>query len=177
MHTEYLCLYSLIFKVTSAIKLIECWINEVHKLKEATRPTRSYWDLQNCNLLKMFIFRLFVLQTWSNRVSRMDAPGTDVVPALARACLALEPLALPAGALLAKLERVFTTPNSDGRYKFQNHIFYQNVYFVYCCFYFADKEEPEYKRIAEVLFDFMCNTYEVRFCYYYYYFYTWGQIF
>lgn len=45
----------------------------------------------------------------------MDAPGTDVVPALARACLALEPLALPAGALLAKLERILATPTSDGR--------------------------------------------------------------
>ncbi|XP_026323979.1 FERM, ARHGEF and pleckstrin domain-containing protein 2-like isoform X2 [Hyposmocoma kahamanoa] len=77
-----------------------------------------------------------VTVTWSNRVSRMDAPGTDVVPALARACLALEPLALPAGALLAKLERVLATPTSD------------------------DKEEPEYKKIAEILYDFLCNTYE-----------------
>ncbi|XP_049887722.1 FERM, ARHGEF and pleckstrin domain-containing protein 1-like isoform X2 [Pectinophora gossypiella] len=72
---------------------------------------------------------------WSSRVSNLAAAGSDVVPALARACLALEPLALPAGGLLAKLERSLAAQSDDN-------------------------EEPEYKRIAELLRDYLANTYE-----------------
>ncbi|XP_060810086.1 FERM, ARHGEF and pleckstrin domain-containing protein 1-like isoform X2 [Amyelois transitella] len=57
------------------------------------------------------------------------------VSALARAALSLEPLALPAGALLARLERALAA-NRD------------------------NDEEPEYKKIAELLYDYLSNTFD-----------------
>ncbi|KAJ2943990.1 hypothetical protein O0L34_g8314 [Tuta absoluta] len=77
-----------------------------------------------------------VTVTWSSKVSGLSPAGADVVAALARACLALEPLALPAGSLLAKLERSLAQHNSE------------------------DSEEPEYKKIADFLYDHLSNTFE-----------------
>ncbi|XP_059049094.1 FERM, ARHGEF and pleckstrin domain-containing protein 1-like [Achroia grisella] len=76
-----------------------------------------------------------VTVTWSSRVSSLAAsPGGDV-PALARACLALGPLALPAGALLARLERALACVPHDN-------------------------EEPEYKKTPELLYDHLSSTFD-----------------
>ncbi|CAH0722951.1 unnamed protein product, partial [Brenthis ino] len=88
--------------------------------------------------------------TWSKRVGTLgrSASGGAEAAALARACLALEPLALPAGALLAKLDRALAAaapaapaglPSPD------------------TC---EDVEEPEYKKIAEILQDYLSNTFD-----------------
>ncbi|XP_045515139.1 FERM, ARHGEF and pleckstrin domain-containing protein 2 isoform X1 [Pieris brassicae] len=77
--------------------------------------------------------------TWSKRVGsigRTASSGAEAA-ALAKACLALEPLALPAGALLARLDRALVTSNNR-----------------------HDVDEPEYRKIADLLFDYLSNTYD-----------------
>ncbi|CAK1548731.1 unnamed protein product [Leptosia nina] len=77
--------------------------------------------------------------TWSKRVGsigRTASSGPEAA-ALAKACLALEPLALPAGALLARLDRALASSSRQ-----------------------HDNEEPEYRRIADLLFDYLSNTYD-----------------
>ncbi|KAJ0181432.1 hypothetical protein K1T71_003517 [Dendrolimus kikuchii] len=78
---------------------------------------------------------------WSMHVSELSSAGAEVVSALARACLALEPLALPAGALLARLERMLTAPATRGH---------------------DDTEEPEYRKIAELLHEYLTTTFEAH---------------
>ncbi|XP_048004446.1 FERM, ARHGEF and pleckstrin domain-containing protein 1 isoform X2 [Leguminivora glycinivorella] len=91
-----------------------------------------------------------VTVAWSARVSELGGAGAgagggeaaaDVVAALARPCLALEPLALAQGGLLARLERALAARASDSA----------NI---------TDGEEPEYKKIAELLCDYLTNTYD-----------------
>ncbi|XP_038209437.1 FERM, ARHGEF and pleckstrin domain-containing protein 1 isoform X2 [Zerene cesonia] len=79
--------------------------------------------------------------TWSKRVGsigRTASSGTEAA-ALAKACLALEPLALPAGALLARLDRALASTSPARQH---------------------DLEEPEYRKIADLLFDYLSNTYD-----------------
>ncbi|XP_046976462.1 FERM, ARHGEF and pleckstrin domain-containing protein 1-like isoform X1 [Vanessa cardui] len=89
-----------------------------------------------------------VTVTWSKRVGSLGrASGGAEAAALARACLALEPLALPAGALLARLDRALAaaspaspaTPASPDA---------------------EDNEEPEYKKVADLLHDYLSSTYD-----------------
>ncbi|XP_050684590.1 FERM, ARHGEF and pleckstrin domain-containing protein 1 isoform X2 [Leptidea sinapis] len=77
--------------------------------------------------------------TWSSRVGSIGrtSSGSGEASALARACLALEPLALPAGALLARLDRALAAAGTA-----------------------LDNEEPEYRKIADLLFDYLSNTYD-----------------
>ncbi|XP_063890991.1 FERM, ARHGEF and pleckstrin domain-containing protein 1 isoform X1 [Helicoverpa armigera] len=75
---------------------------------------------------------------WSNSVSALAAggdAGEGAGAALARACLALEPLALSTGKLLARLDRLLAN-----------------------CTKPDDAEEPEYKKIASVLYDHLLST-------------------
>ncbi|CAG9782711.1 unnamed protein product [Diatraea saccharalis] len=78
-----------------------------------------------------------VTVTWSRRVSEMAASGgagvAEAAAALARACLALEPLALACGAALARLERVLANATRFN-------------------------EEPEYRKIAEHLYEYLSST-------------------
>ncbi|XP_053601583.1 FERM, ARHGEF and pleckstrin domain-containing protein 1-like isoform X2 [Plodia interpunctella] len=74
-----------------------------------------------------------VTVTFSRRVSEL-ASG-EMTPALARACLALEPLALPAGALLARLERSLASAT-------------------------LNDDEPEYRKIDDLLYDYLSNTFD-----------------
>ncbi|XP_061382707.1 FERM, ARHGEF and pleckstrin domain-containing protein 1 isoform X3 [Danaus plexippus] len=77
-----------------------------------------------------------VTVTWSKRVSsmgRVESSGSEA-GALGRACLALEPLALPVGALLAKLDRALAPEHIQGA------------------------EDPEYKAVAELLHDYLTTT-------------------
>ncbi|KAM3960121.1 chondrocyte-derived ezrin-like domain containing protein [Aphomia sociella] len=83
-----------------------------------------------------------VTVTWSSRVSSLAASRAAEaadVQALARACLALEPLALPAGALLARLERALAASSPTAT---------------------DDNEEPEYKRTPELLHDHLSSTFD-----------------
>ncbi|CAD0195222.1 unnamed protein product [Chrysodeixis includens] len=76
---------------------------------------------------------------WSSSVSELAQGGAEAGAALARACLALEPLALRNGKLLARLDRLLANTNttrSDAN----------------------DVEEPEYKKIADVLFEHLSST-------------------
>ncbi|XP_026726628.1 FERM, ARHGEF and pleckstrin domain-containing protein 1-like [Trichoplusia ni] len=76
---------------------------------------------------------------WSSSVSELAQGGAEAGAALARACLALEPLALRNGKLLARLDRLLANTNtnrSDGN----------------------DTEEPEYKKIADVLYEHLSST-------------------
>lgn len=90
-----------------------------------------------------------VTVAWSVRVSQLGGGGGgegaaaagDVVAALARPCLALEPLALAQGGLLARLERALAPRAADPG----------NL---------TDAEEPEYRKIAELLCDYLTNTYD-----------------
>ncbi|XP_041974284.1 FERM, ARHGEF and pleckstrin domain-containing protein 2 isoform X2 [Aricia agestis] len=85
-----------------------------------------------------------VTVSWSGRVGNVaGAVGSDGA-ALARACLALEPLALPAGALLARLDRALAAA-SPHRHQ--------------------EMEEPEYKKIAELLCDYLSSTYDAYMSY------------
>ncbi|KAG6458401.1 hypothetical protein O3G_MSEX010830 [Manduca sexta] len=83
-----------------------------------------------------------VTVTWSRRVSSLAARGSAA--GLARACLALEPLALPAGAFLARLERTLAhaSPASPARSD--------------------ESEEPEYKKIADILHDYLSSIAEAQ---------------
>ncbi|XP_073948398.1 FERM, ARHGEF and pleckstrin domain-containing protein 1-like isoform X3 [Choristoneura fumiferana] len=84
---------------------------------------------------------------WSARVSGLSAEaGAADVAALARPCLALEPLALAQGALLARLERALAAPASTAPHAPQSND--------------ADAEEPEYRKIADLLSDYLTNTYD-----------------
>lgn len=72
---------------------------------------------------------------WSSSVSELAAGGAEAGAALARACLALEPLALSNGKLLARLDRLLAnTPKPE------------------------DADEPEYKKIADVLYEHLLST-------------------
>ncbi|KAJ8733732.1 hypothetical protein PYW07_014283 [Mythimna separata] len=72
---------------------------------------------------------------WSSSVSELAAGGVEAGAALARACLALEPLALSNGKLLARLDRLLAnTPKPE------------------------DADEPEYKKIADVLYEHLLST-------------------
>ncbi|XP_063633877.1 FERM, ARHGEF and pleckstrin domain-containing protein 1 isoform X4 [Cydia splendana] len=95
-----------------------------------------------------------VTVAWSARVSQLGGGGGggggdgdgavaagDVVAALARPCLALEPLALAQGGLLARLERALAARAADAANP-------------------TDAEEPEYRKIAELLCDYLTNTYD-----------------
>ncbi|XP_022829172.1 FERM, RhoGEF and pleckstrin domain-containing protein 1-like isoform X3 [Spodoptera litura] len=74
---------------------------------------------------------------WSSSVSELAAGGAESGPALARACLALEPLALSNGKLLARLDRLLANaPRPDAN----------------------DTEEPEYKKIGDVLYEHLLST-------------------
>ncbi|CAH1643181.1 unnamed protein product [Spodoptera littoralis] len=74
---------------------------------------------------------------WSSSVSELAASGAESGPALARACLALEPLALSNGKLLARLDRLLSNaPRPDAN----------------------DTEEPEYKKIGDVLYEHLLST-------------------
>ncbi|XP_012552806.2 FERM, ARHGEF and pleckstrin domain-containing protein 1 isoform X2 [Bombyx mori] len=79
----------------------------------------------------------YVTVTWGREVSALAGAGgggeAGAGGVLARACLALEPLALPAGAFLHRLERALTASP-------------------------AETEEPEYRRIAEYLYDYLSST-------------------
>ncbi|KPJ17813.1 FERM, RhoGEF and pleckstrin domain-containing protein 1 [Papilio machaon] len=81
-----------------------------------------------------------VTVTWSRHVGRVACAGAEgaEASALARGCLALEPLALPAGALLARLDRALATAPHNRN----------------------DNEEPEYKKIADMLHDYLTNIYD-----------------
>ncbi|XP_023954919.2 FERM, ARHGEF and pleckstrin domain-containing protein 1 [Bicyclus anynana] len=84
--------------------------------------------------------------TWSKRVGtigRSASSGAEAA-ALARACLALEPLALPAGALLAKLDRALAAASPTNNLPGDTE----------------DAEEPEYKKVAELLHDYLSNTFD-----------------
>ncbi|XP_052753774.1 FERM, ARHGEF and pleckstrin domain-containing protein 1-like isoform X2 [Galleria mellonella] len=86
-----------------------------------------------------------VTVTWSSRVSSLAAGGEGgEVSALARACLALEPLALPAGALLARLERMLAASSPHN---------------------LNDNEEPEYKKTPELLYDHLSSTFDAYMSY------------
>ncbi|CAH2069029.1 unnamed protein product, partial [Iphiclides podalirius] len=82
-----------------------------------------------------------VTVTWSRHVGRVACSGAEgaEASALARGCLALEPLALPAGALLARLDRALAAAAPHARH---------------------DNEEPEYKKIADLLYDYLSNIYD-----------------
>ncbi|XP_068629152.1 FERM, ARHGEF and pleckstrin domain-containing protein 1-like [Battus philenor] len=82
-----------------------------------------------------------VTVTWSRHVGRVACAGAEgaEASALARGCLALEPLALPAGALLARLDRALAAAAPHARH---------------------DNEEPEYKKIADLLHDYLTNIYD-----------------
>ncbi|RVE52060.1 hypothetical protein evm_003338 [Chilo suppressalis] len=88
-----------------------------------------------------------VTVTWSRHVSELAASGggtgvSEAATTLARACLALEPLALACGAALARLERALANSSRLA--------------------HDADSgdcnEEPEYKRIAEYLHEYLSST-------------------
>ncbi|KAH9634465.1 hypothetical protein HF086_008299 [Spodoptera exigua] len=79
----------------------------------------------------------FVFIKWSSSVSELAAGGAEAGSALARACLALEPLALSNGKLLARLDRLLANaPRPDAN----------------------DTEEPEYKKIDDVLYEHLLST-------------------
>ncbi|XP_075980728.1 FERM, ARHGEF and pleckstrin domain-containing protein 1-like isoform X2 [Anticarsia gemmatalis] len=73
---------------------------------------------------------------WSACVSELAASGDEASAPLARACLALEPLALPNGKLLARLDRLLANGTKSD----------------------VEGEEPEYKKIADVLYEHLSST-------------------
>lgn len=74
---------------------------------------------------------------WSACVSELATAGEEASSALARVALALEPLALPSGKLLARLDRLLA---NGGRNE--------------------DSVEPEYRKIADVLYEHLSTTAE-----------------
>ncbi|XP_028163989.1 FERM, ARHGEF and pleckstrin domain-containing protein 2-like isoform X2 [Ostrinia furnacalis] len=85
-----------------------------------------------------------VTVSWSRRVSSLAARGSasaEAAGALARACLALEPLALACGALLARLDRTLAAAHAPPHDE-------------------LDNEEPEYRKIDELLLEYLSNTYD-----------------
>ncbi|XP_048481959.1 FERM, ARHGEF and pleckstrin domain-containing protein 2 isoform X3 [Plutella xylostella] len=77
-----------------------------------------------------------VTVTWSISVSGLATCQPSLVEALGRPCLALEPLALAQGAFLAALEQAHRA-----------HINREN-----------EDSEPEYKRIAELLYEYLSKS-------------------
>ncbi|CAG5026970.1 unnamed protein product [Parnassius apollo] len=101
-----------------------------------------------------------VTVTWSRLVGRVglaassSAEGAEA-SALARGCLALEPLALPAGKLLARLDRALAThPTHELRPSLECLLttFLPPLY--------DDNEEPEYKKVADLLYEYLTNIYD-----------------
>ncbi|CAH2267822.1 jg5759 [Pararge aegeria aegeria] len=91
--------------------------------------------------------------TWSKRVGSIGCSASSgaEAAALARACLALEPLALPAGALLAKLDRALAATSPSTNLPGDTE----------------DIQEPEYKKVAELLNDYLSNTFDAELLYIY----------
>ncbi|XP_013148442.1 PREDICTED: FERM, RhoGEF and pleckstrin domain-containing protein 2-like [Papilio polytes] len=100
-----------------------------------------------------------VTVTWSRHVGRVASAGAEgaEASALARGCLALEPLALPAGALLARLDRALATAPHT-RNEFQTS--FECLLTTFMPPYYDDNEEPEYKKIADMLHDYLTNIYD-----------------
>ncbi|XP_045457102.1 FERM, ARHGEF and pleckstrin domain-containing protein 2-like [Melitaea cinxia] len=110
-----------------------------------------------------------VTVTWSKRVGSLcrSAAGGAEAAALARACLALEPLALPAGALLARLDRALASePAAHEEVDLETLLalpagpFLAYLDRIVSCIDLPIKnnEEPEYKKVAELLSDYLTNT-------------------
>ncbi|XP_039745322.1 FERM, ARHGEF and pleckstrin domain-containing protein 1 isoform X1 [Pararge aegeria] len=117
--------------------------------------------------------------TWSKRVGsigRSASSGAEAA-ALARACLALEPLALPAGALLAKLDRALaaTSPSTNLPGDTEEPdlesllsmpagpllAYLDSVLSsIESTINSNDIQEPEYKKVAELLNDYLSNTFD-----------------
>ncbi|CAG9576189.1 unnamed protein product [Danaus chrysippus] len=128
-----------------------------------------------------------VTVTWSKRVSsmgRVESSGSEAA-ALGRACLALEPLALPVGALLAKLDRALAPEHiqESRRVPFKQTItnsditeadmegllslpagplleYLDRILSSIDLPIYNGTEEPEYKAVAELLHDYLTNTYD-----------------
>ncbi|CAH2099494.1 unnamed protein product [Euphydryas editha] len=125
-----------------------------------------------------------VTVTWSKRVGSLgrSASGGAEAAALARACLALEPLALPAGALLARLDRALAAAAPASLASPADSLagheeldletllalpagpFLAYLDRIVSCIDLPiksdDNEEPEYKKVAELLNDYLSNTSE-----------------